>query len=128
MCLASRTQPWMFSLMRAISRPSTARCTLATYVSFILSTPHSSTCCHLGEVMEISHDGVNRFLLREDYTPGDLFHEVRAELNLKGGTVSVDDGVLDHPYSRLIAWVGYFGSGKHHGVVKASDYPQVKIY
>jgi hypothetical protein len=104
--------------MRAISRPSTARCTLATYVSFILSTPHSPSCCHLGDVMEISHDSVNRFLLREDYTPRDLFQEVRADLNLKGGTVSVDDSVLDKPYSHLIALVGYVWSGKHHRVVK----------
>ncbi len=108
----------MFPLMRAISRPPTARCTLAMYVSFILSTPHSPTCCRLGEVMKISHDSVNRFLLREDYTPRDLFNEVRAELNLTGGTVSVDDSVLDKPYSHLIAFVGHFWSGKHHGVVK----------
>jgi hypothetical protein len=79
--------------MREISRPPTARCTLATYVSFILSTPHSPTGCHLGEVLNISHDSVNRFLLREDYTPHDLFNEVGIDLNLKGGTVSVDDRV-----------------------------------
>ena len=68
--------------------------------------------------MEISHDSVNRFLLREDYTPRDLFQEVRADLNLKGGTVSVDDSVLDKPYSHLMALVGYFWSGKHHRVVR----------
>ena len=74
--------------MRAISRPPTARCTLATYVSFILSNPHSPTCCHLGEVLNISHDSVNRFLRREDYTPHDLFNEVRTDL--RGfGTVKV---------------------------------------
>ena len=39
-------------------------------------------------------------------------------MNLKGGTVSVDDSVLDKPYSQLTAFVGYFWSGKHHGVVK----------
>lgn len=44
--------------------------------------------------MNISHDSVNRFLLRENYTPYDLFNEIRADLNLKGGTVSVDDTVL----------------------------------
>ena len=68
--------------------------------------------------MKISHDSVNRFLLRENYAPRDLFHEVRADLNLKGGTVSVDDSVLDKPYSHLIAFVGHFWSGKHHRVVK----------
>lgn len=104
--------------MREISRLPTARCTLAIYVSFILSTPHAPTCCGLGEVMQISHDSVNRFLLREDYTPRDLFNEIRNDLNLKGGTVSVDDSVLDKPYSHLIAFVGHFWSGKHHRVVK----------
>ena len=83
--------------MRVISRPPTARCTLAMDVSFLLSEPHSPTCCCLAEVMEMSHDSVNRFLLREDDTPRDLFNEVRAGLNWKGGTVSVDDSVLDKP-------------------------------
>lgn len=68
--------------------------------------------------MTISHDSVNRFLLREEYTPHDLFNAARTELNLKGGTVSVDDSVVDKPYSHLMAFVGYFWSGKHHGVVK----------
>ena len=108
----------MLPLMRTISRPPTACCTLAMYVSFILSTPHSPTCCRLGEVMTISHDSVNRFLLREEDTPHDLFNAVRTELKLKGGTVSVDDSVVDKPYSHLMAFVGYFWSGKHHRVVK----------
>ena len=59
--------------MRVISRPPTARCTLAMYVCFLLGEPHSPTGGRLAEVMEISHDSVNRFLLREDYTPRDLF-------------------------------------------------------
>jgi hypothetical protein len=39
-------------------------------------------------------------------------------LNLKGGTLSVDDGVLDKPYSQYRALVGHFWSGKHHRAVK----------
>jgi hypothetical protein len=69
-------------------------------------------------LINISHDSVNRFLLREDYTPHDLFNEIRGDLNLKGGTVSVDDSVLDKPYSYRMALVGHFWSGKHHRVVK----------
>jgi len=68
--------------------------------------------------MGISHDSVNRFLLRETYSPRDLFDEVRSELNLKGGVVSVDDTVLDKPYSCKIAFVSHFWSGKHHRVVQ----------
>ena len=48
---------------------------------------------------DISHDSVNLFLLRENYTPQDLFNEVKDELILEGGVVSVDDSELDIPYS-----------------------------
>jgi hypothetical protein len=68
--------------------------------------------------MDISHDSVNRFLQREAYTPLDLFQESQRGLALKGGTLSVDDSVLDKPYSHQMALVGYFWSGKHHRVVK----------
>lgn len=108
----------MFPLMREISRPPTAHCTLAMYVSFLLSTPHSPTCCGLEEVISISHDSVNRFLLREGYTPHDLFNKICSDPNLNGDSVSVDDSVLDKPYGHLIAFVGHFWSGKHHGIVK----------
>jgi len=68
--------------------------------------------------MSISHDSVNRFLHREAYSGQDLFNEAKTALNLKGGTLSVDDSVLDKPYSQYMALVGYFWSGKHHRTVK----------
>ncbi len=105
-------------MIRSISRPSTAHCTLSMYVAFLLSEPNSPSCCRLAEVMEISHDSVNRFLEREAYTPVELFMEVKAGLNLKGGTLSVDDSVLDKPYRQHMGLVGYYWSGKHHRTVK----------
>lgn len=105
-------------MIRAISRPSTACCTLPMYVGFLLSEPKQSSCCRLEEVMSISHDSVNRFLHREAYTGQDLFNEAKLTLNLKGGTLSVDDSVLDKPYSQYMALVGHFWSGKHHRTVK----------
>ena len=105
-------------MIRTISRPSTARCTLSMYVAFLLSEPNSPSCCRLAEVMAISHDSVNRFLEREAYTPVELFMEVKAGLNLKGGTLSVDDSILDKPYSQHMGLVGYYWSGKHHRTVK----------
>jgi hypothetical protein len=88
------------------------------YIGFLMSEPKSSTCTRLSEVMNISHDSVNRFLLREAYEPEDLFAEGARVLNLSGGTLSVDDTVLDKPYSHKMELVGYFWSGKHHRVVK----------
>ena len=63
---------------------------------------------------------MNRFLLRENYSPQDLFEEVKGELILEGGIVSVDDSVLDKPYSdpKKSQLIDYFWSGKHKKNVK----------
>ena len=52
-------------MVRGISRPSTARCTLPMYMGYLLSEPNSPSYCHLSEVMNISRDSANRFLQRE---------------------------------------------------------------
>jgi hypothetical protein len=88
------------------------------YIGFLLSEPKYVSCRRLGEVMNISHDSVNRFLNRESYDGEDLFNEVNPLLNLEGGTLSVDDTVLDKPYAKYIAFIGYFWSGKHHASVQ----------
>jgi hypothetical protein len=63
---------------------------------------------------------VNRFLLRENYSPRDLFNEVKDFLALDGGIGSVDDSVLDQPYSdpQKMALISYFWLGKHKRTVK----------
>jgi hypothetical protein len=48
----------------------------------------------LAEIIEgLSHDSVNRFLLRERYSPKDLFDELKPHINLICGTLSGDDTV-----------------------------------
>lgn len=105
-------------MIRKTTRPPTGHCTLPMYMGFLVSEPKSANCSRLAEVMGISHDSVNRFLLREAYEPEDLFHEAKSMLNLVGGTLNVDDSVLDKPYSEHMELVGHFWSGKHHRVVK----------
>lgn len=105
-------------MIRTITRPSTANCTLPTYIGFLLSEPNGVSCSRLASLLPISHDSVNRFLNRESYSPEDLFNEVKSSINLNGGTLSVDDSVLDKPYAHYIALVGHYYSGKHHKVVK----------
>jgi hypothetical protein len=95
-----------------------AQCDLFKYVGFLLIEPSSVSCRKLGEILDISHDSVNRFLMREDYSARDLFNEVKDTINLKGGIVSVDDTVIDKPYSKHVAYLGFFWSGKHHKSVK----------
>ena len=107
--------------MRERSKRSTAQCNCNLYTLFLLAEPKYVSCVRLSEILEtLSHDSVNRFLLRERYTPKDMFDEVKGELNLSGGTTSVDDRVVDKPYRdpSQTALVGYFWSGKHKRTVK----------
>jgi len=105
-------------MIRAVTRPPTAKCDLPKYIGFLLSEPNSVSCLRVGEVLGISHDSVNRFLQRETYDSKDLFNEAKRSIDLIGGTLSVDDSVLDKPYANYIDFLGYFWSGKHHAVVK----------
>ena len=104
--------------IRRPARPPAGRCTLTMYIGLVRSEPNAVNCSQLAEVMGLSHDSVNRFLLRERYAPQDLFNEAMKNLQKVGGTLSVDDTVLDKPYSRHMAFVGHVWSGKHHRVVK----------
>lgn len=107
--------------IRTPTKPSTAKCDLDRYTFFLLAEPRYAGCSRLAEILkELSHDSVNRFLLRERYEPKDLFEEVKSHLNLIGGTVSIDDAIADKPYSdpAKAELIGYFWSGKHHRVVK----------
>lgn len=105
-------------MIRAVTRPPTAMCTLPKYIGFLLSEPNAVSCLRVGEVLGISHDSVNRFLQRETYDSEDLFNEAKRSIDLVGGTLSVDDSVLDKPYAHHSAYLGDFWSGKHHAVVK----------
>jgi hypothetical protein len=104
-------------MIRQTSRPPSGRCTLPMYMGFLMSEPKSISCTGLAEVMGLSHDSVNRFLLRESYEPRDLYNEAARLLNLVGGTLNVDDSTLDKPYSRHMELVCHCWSGKHQRVV-----------
>lgn len=107
--------------IRAITKPSTAKCDLDTYTLFLLAESKYPGCTRLAQIMkDLSHDSVNRFLLRERYEPKDLFEEINAHINLVGGTLSGDDTVIDKPHSdpRITELIGYYYSGRHHRAVK----------
>lgn len=107
--------------MRITTKPSTAKCNLQIYILFLLSEPKYVSCVRLAQILEeLSHDSINRFLLRSDYTSLDLFREVSSKIELEGGTISVDDMVIDKLYSdpNKAELIDYFWSGKHKKVVK----------
>jgi Transposase DDE domain len=110
-----------YRTIREISKPSTAQCNLEHYTLFLLSEPKYGGCSRLAEILEdVSHDSVNRFLLRERYEPKDLFNRVKSIINLVGGILSVDDTVIEKLYSDIkhAELIGYFWSGKYHKSIK----------
>ena len=112
---------YRYRTIREISKPSTAQCNLEHYTLFLLSEPKHGGCNRLAEILgDVSHDSVNRFLLRERYEPKDLFDIVTDAINLIGGILSVDDTVIEKLYSNLqdAELIGYFWSGKYHKTIK----------
>ena len=93
--------------------------TLEAYMSYLLSSPIGSSCVQAAEVLGVSHDEVNRFLLEGDYRGKDLYEKAVIHLIVAGGTLSVEDSVLDKPYSGVnTELITYLYSGKHHQRVK----------
>ena len=98
-----------------------SKCNLEIYTLFLLSEPKLISCVRLSEILEnLSHDSINRFLIREEYTPLDLFEIVKVLIDLEGRTLSVICMVIDKPYSDHLKaeLIDYFWSGKHHKTVK----------
>jgi hypothetical protein len=103
--------------IREISKTSTAQCQSEHYTLFLLSEPKHSGCSRLAEILgDVSHDSINRFLLRERYEPKDLFEQATSIINLSCGILSVDDTVIEKLYSqpKNAELIGYFWSGKYH--------------
>ena len=103
--------------MRTITKPSSANCDLNFYVRYLLACPQGSGCSQMAEILgNISHDSINRFLIRERYTPKDLFDFLvrTGKLQLIGGVLSGDDTLIKKPYSNIKACdlIGYYWSSK----------------
>lgn len=72
--------------MRVLTKRLTAHCDIEMYVRYLLSEPHRRSCTALAEILpDVSHDSINRFLLREKYTPKDLNQELGHKIHRIGG-------------------------------------------
>jgi hypothetical protein len=90
------------------------------HLIFVVRTTALGGCSRLSEILgDVSHDSINRFLLRERYEPKDLFSEIEKIINLTGGILSVDDTVIEKIYSdpKNAELINYFWSGKAHKTI-----------
>lgn len=104
--------------MRELTKLPMAKCTLAMYINFLLGEPRRGTCSRMSEITGLSHDSINRFLQREEYDLKDIFELVKEKIELKSGTLSVDDTIIEKPYREETEIIGYYWSGKHKITVK----------
>ncbi len=85
-----------------------------------MSEPKLGGCSRRSEILgNVSHDSINRFLLRERYEPKDLFNTIQKIINLEGGILSVDDTVIEKIYSdpKKAELISYFWSVKAHKTI-----------
>jgi Transposase DDE domain len=97
------------------------KCTLPIYIRFLVAQPMRAECTKLSHLIpDMTHDAVNRFLSKSQFTGQDLFNLIKGQLILEGGILSVDDTTLDKPYSKLnkCSLLSLFYSGKHKRSVK----------
>ena len=116
--------------VRKPTKPSTAHCDIDIYTAFLLAEPKHSGCNRLASVMglNLSHDSVNRFLLRESYEPKDLFAALLPSIEPTGGVLSGDDTVMEKPYSSVKSTelAIYCWSNKEHRVLRGI--PLITLY
>ena len=87
-------------------------------MGFLMTEPNSISCTQLAETYNISHDGVNRFSREGRLYTSRPISEAIQHIDNNKLIVSIDDTVLDKPYSQHMDLVSYFWSGKHHRSVK----------
>ena len=93
------------------------------YIQFLLATPEVASAAEAGRVQPAgprapAHDAFTRLLSRLEPDPGALWGEVRPLVTRAGGTLVIDDTVLDKPFARRMGLVGYHWSGRHRAVVQ----------
>lgn len=73
----------------------------------LISEPKHPTCTRLAESIDIGHDSINNFIGRENFEALDLYDQAMGQINPLGGIISIDDTVLDKPYSTKPDLIGY---------------------
>jgi hypothetical protein len=97
--------------------------TATDYIDFLIGTQRVYSCTeaervHPNRESGPAHDAYTRFLHREPVTTEVLWQEAKQEVELRKGSLIVDDSTLDKWYSRKVELVTRHWSGKHHRVVR----------
>jgi putative transposase len=97
------------------------KCSEYLYVQFLISAQNNFTCTEFSNVSpieEMSHDSINRMLVREKLTPNILWKNTKHCVDFNSGYLIVDDTVLDKPRAQDMDLTHWQYSGARHDVVK----------
>lgn len=95
------------------------KCSLKLYSDFLIANQNRYSSLELSRVAptDIAHDSISRWLSTSDFTPSELWNQVKELVEIKTGYLIVDDTLLDKRYSREneLAKVQY--SGDSHKLI-----------
>lgn len=92
----------------------------ADYCQYLLSSQNNYTLTNLASHLEnVSHDAINRYLIKENFTSESLWENVKKDIQIsQNGAVIFDDTVLDKRFSESIELVRRQYSGTEHRVLR----------
>lgn len=78
-----------------------SKCSLKLYSSFLIANQKRYSCLEFSKIVpSIAHDSVSRWLNNFNFSPQELWNQVKPLVNIKSGYLVVDDTLLNKQYSR----------------------------
>ena len=95
------------------------KCSLKLYSNFLIANQNRYSGLELSKVSPVSdmhHDSVSRWLANSNFTPSELWNQVKNLIEIKNGYLIADDTLLDKKYSRINELAKKQYSGNKHGL------------
>lgn len=94
------------------------KCSLKLYGNFLIANQNKFSGVELSKATSnMAHDSVNRWLNKSNFTPSDLWSDVKKMIDINSGYIIGDDSVLDKKYSRNNELAKKQYSGNAHGLI-----------
>lgn len=94
------------------------KCSLKLYSNFLIANQNRYSGVELSKASpDTSHDSVSRWLSISNFTPSDLWSEVKNLVDMQTGYLIGDDTVMDKKYSRYNELAKKQYSGNAHGLI-----------
>lgn len=99
------------------------KCSLELYSDFLIANQNRYSGLELSRVAptDMAHDSISRWLASSNFTPSDLWNQVKDLVNKGIGYLIVDDTLLDKRYSHANELAKFQYSGDFHTLMMGID-------